>query len=290
MREKIILITGATGGIGKETAKALAKQGHTVIIHGRDKVKTQKVCEEIKAETGNTNIDTLLADLFLLSDVKNMADKFKEKYDRLDVLINNAGGMMNKERETTKEGIEKTIALNLLSPFLLTQLLLNALAKSPTARIINVSSEMHKRGGKPDFNDFQLISSYSCSRAYGLSKLYLIWTSRHLITELEQQGLGHITVNIVHPGMTNTNFGLDSDKGFIINLIFRIAVPFGLTPEQGAETSIYLATSDEVKNITGQYYGTKKKLAKVDNKYYSAENERLVWEYCKQITKPYLDK
>lgn len=288
MERKTILITGATGGIGKETAKALARQGHSVVIHGRDKIKAQKVCEEIKSETGNTSIDTLLADLFLLSDVKNMADKFKEKFDRLDVLINNAGGMMNKERETTKEGIEKTIALNLLSPFLLTQSLLDVLAKSPAARIINVSSEMHKRGGKPDFNDFQLVNSYSCPRAYGLSKLYLIWISRHLITELKQKGLGHITVNIVHPGISNTNFGLDSDKGFLNNLIFRIVMPFSLTPEQGAETSIYLATSDEVKNVTGQYYGPKKRISKVDDNYYSAENEKLVWEYCKQITKPYL--
>lgn len=288
MERKTILITGATSGIGKETAKALAKQGHAVVIHGRDKSKTQKVCEEIKSETGNKQVDMLLADLFLLSDVNRMAEEFKKKHDRLDVLINNAGGMMNKERETTKEGIEKTIALNLLSPFLLTQSLLDVLAKSPAARIINVSSEMHKRGGKPDFQDFQLVNNYSCPRAYGLSKLYLIWVSRHLITELKQNGLEHITVNIVHPGISNTNFGLDSDKGFLNNLIFRIVMPFSLTPEQGAETSIHLATSDEVKNVTGQYYGTKKKIAKADDKYYSAENGKLVWEYCKQITKSYL--
>ncbi len=288
MESKTILITGATSGIGKATAKALAQQGHTVIMHGRNKTKTEKVWEEIKSETGNTKIDRVLADLFLLSDVKRMADEFKEKYDRLDVLINNAGNMMNKERETTIEGLEKTIALNLLSPFLLTQLLLNVLVKSPSARIINVASEMHKRGGKPDFKDFQLENSYSCPRAYGLSKLYLIWISRHSITELKQKGLGHITVNIVHPATTNTNFGLDSDKGFLNNLIFRVVMPLTLTPEQGAESSIYLATSDEVKDVTGQYYGPKKKLAKTDDRYYSAENEKIVWEYCKQITKPYL--
>jgi len=289
LKSKIILITGATGGIGKETARALARQGHTVVIHGRNKVKTQQVCEEIKSETGNIKVDMLLADLLLLSDVKYMADEFKKKYDRLDVLINNAGAMMNKNRETTKEGLEKTIVVNLLAPFLLTELLLDVLAKSPSARIINVSSEMHKRGGKPDFKDFQLENSYSCARAYGLAKLYLIWISRHLITEIKEKGLGHVTVNFVHPATTNTNFGLDSDKGFLANLIFRVVMPFSLTPEQGAETSIYLATSDEVEKVTGQYYGTKKKLAKVDDKYYSAENEKIVWDYCKQITGPYLD-
>lgn len=287
MKEKIVLITGATSGIGKETAKALAKQGHTVIVHGRDKEKTQKVCEEIKSETGNDRVDMLLADLFLLSDVKHMADEFKNKYDRLDVLINNAGGMMNKVREITTEGLEKTIALNLLAPFLLSELLLDVLAQSPAGRIINVSSEMHKHGGKPDFNDFQMVNSYSCDRAYGLSKLYLIWISRHLIKELHEKELGHITVNVVHPATTNTNFGLDSDKGFLKNLIFRVVMPLSLTPEQGAETSIYLATSDEVKNVTGKYYGTKKRLAKVSDKYYSAENEKIVWDYCKQITEPY---
>ncbi len=124
LKSKIILITGATGGIGKETARALARQGHTVVIHGRNKVKTQQVCEEIKSETGNIKVDMLLADLLLLSDVKYMADEFKKKYDRLDVLINNAGAMMNKNRETTKEGLEKTIVVNLLAPFLLTELLL----------------------------------------------------------------------------------------------------------------------------------------------------------------------
>lgn len=289
MESKTILVTGATSGIGKETAKALAKLGHTVIVHGRDKEKTQKVCAEIKSETGNDSVDILLADLFLLSDVKRMADEVKQKYDRLDVLINNAGGMMNKVRETTTEGLEKTIALNLLAPFLLTELLLDVLAKSPSARIINVSSEMHKHGGKPDFNDFQMANSYSCDRAYGLSKLYFIWISRHLVTELKHNGMEHITVNVVHPATSNTNFGLDSDKGFLKNLIFRVVMPLSLTPEQGAETSIYLATADEAEKVTGQYYGTKKKLAKADDKYYSAKNEKIVWEYCEQITRPYLD-
>lgn len=121
-KSKTILITGSTDGIGKITAKNLAKQGHTIIVHGRDRKKAETVCEEIKSATGNLKIDFVIADLFLLSDVKQMAENIKQKYERLDVLINNAGAIFGKERETTKEGFEKTMALNLFSPFLLTRL------------------------------------------------------------------------------------------------------------------------------------------------------------------------
>lgn len=169
MGKKIILITGATQGLGKETAKALAKQGHHVILHGRNIAKLQTVSQEIKSETGNNSINTIAADLFSLADTKRMADEFKSRFGRLDVLINNAGAFLNKQRETTKEGLEKTISLNLFAPFLLMQSLLEVLAKSSSARIINLSSAMHRRGGKPDFNDFQLEKSYSPARAYGLN-------------------------------------------------------------------------------------------------------------------------
>ncbi|HEY4788930.1 MAG TPA: SDR family NAD(P)-dependent oxidoreductase, partial [Bacteroidales bacterium] len=219
MEKKIILITGATQGIGKETAKALAKQGHHVILHGRNIAKLQTVSQEIKSETGNNSIDTIVADLFSLADTKRMADEFKSRFDRLDVLINNAGAFLNKQRETTKEGFEKTITLNLLAPFLLMQSLLDVLAKSPAARIINLSSAMHRRGGKPDFTDFQFEKSYAPARAYGLSKLYLIWITRHMAKELKEKGIKNITVNASHPGAVATNFGQDSDKGFLINMV-----------------------------------------------------------------------
>lgn len=185
MENKTILITGSTDGIGKITATTLAKQGHTIIIHGRNKEKAEAVRKQIIAETGNNDIDILIADLLSLADIKRASEEIKNKYSRLDVLINNAGAFFGKVRETTKEGFEKTITLNLFAPFLLTQLLLEVLEKSPSARIINLSSAMHKRGGKPDFNDFQLENNYKPDRAYGLSKLYLIWASRHLATELK---------------------------------------------------------------------------------------------------------
>lgn len=288
MQNKTILITGATDGIGKETAKALAKQGHIVIIHGRNKQKAENVRKELIADTGNKQIDILIADLLLLADVRRAADEFKGKYDRLDVLINNAGAFFSKVRETTKEGLEKTIALNLLSPLLLTELLLDVLTKSQSARIINLSSLMHKRGGKPDFNDFQLEKSYAPDRAYGLSKLYLIWVTRHLAAELKKKGIKNITVNISHPGAVATRFGQDVDKGFFINLVFKIALLFMDKPADGARTSIYLATSPDVENVTGEFFGSREKVEKADERFYSPENENIVWEYSQKIISPYL--
>lgn len=287
--KKTILITGATNGIGKETARALAKEGHTVIIHGRDNKRTKAVRDELIKDSGNNKVDMLIADLFSLKEVRRMSDAFKKKYDSLDVLINNAGGMMNKKREVTKEGLEKTLTLNLFSPFLLIQSLLDMLKKSSSARIINVSSEMHKHGGKPNLEDFQLEQNYKCTSAYGLSKLYLQWISHHLIMELKQNGIENITVNTVHPAASKSNFGVESDKGFINNLIFKVAGPFALTTEQGAESSIYLASSNEVEGVTGKYYGPKKKEANESTKFHSQENEQMVWDYCMKICAPYLN-
>ncbi|MEB2775983.1 SDR family NAD(P)-dependent oxidoreductase [Algoriphagus sp. D3-2-R+10] len=287
MDSKIILITGSTGGIGKITAKALAKQGHTVVIHGRHKEKTISVCEEIKSETGNEKIDFVIADLFLLSEVKQLAELFKKKYERLDVLINNAGAIFGKERETTQEGLEKTMALNLFSPFLLTQLMLKVLVKSPAARIINVSSAAHNMSGKPDLHDIQSTKNYSFGNAYGLSKLYLIWVTQHLATELKTTGMATVTANSLHPGTIKTEFGQRAKKGFVVDLLFNLSMLFAVSPEKGAENTIYLATAKEVEQISGKYFANKK-IAKPSMKYYSPENEKAVWEYCKLITQPYL--
>jgi NAD(P)-dependent dehydrogenase (short-subunit alcohol dehydrogenase family) len=288
MESKIILVTGASDGIGKETAKTLAKQGHTVIVHGRNPQKTQAACEEIKSETGNSKIDIIIADLLSFPAIKSMADEVKKRYDRLDVLINNAGAIFGKIRETTADGLEKTITLNLFAPFLLTELLLDVLAKSPSSRIINLSSAMHKRGGKPDFNDFQLKKNYNPARAYGLSKLYLIWITRYLAAELKERGITNITVNASHPGAAATNFGRDADKGFLTNLIFKLASHVVDKPEKGAMTSIYLATSPEVEGVTGKFFGNREKEEKADDKYYSVENEKTVWDYCKKVTDKYI--
>ena len=288
MENKTILITGSTDGIGKITATELAKQGNIVIVHGRNKAKAEKVVEEIKATTGNNNIDYIIADLLSLADIKRMSEEFKTKYDHLDVLINNAGAFFGKVRETTKEGFEKTITLNLFAPFLLTQLLLPTLEKSSSARIINLYSAMHKNGGNPDFNNFQSEKVYATNKAYGLSKLYLVWNTQHLAKLLKEQGINNVTVNACHPGAVATNFGQDADKGFLFNMIFKVALLFMDKPEKGARTSIYLATAPEMENVTGKFFGNNKNEEKPDAKYYSPENEQIVWDYCMETVKPYL--
>ena len=284
---KTILITGASDGIGKESAKALARQGHNIILHGRNQQKTQAVQNEIIAESGNKNIDCIIADFLLLSEVKQFADAIKQKYDHIDVLMNNAGAIFDKERQTTPEGFEKTIALNLFAPFLLTELLMDLLKKSDAARIVNISSEMHKWCGKPDLNDFQLEKSYAPGRAYGLTKLYLIWITRYLADDLRSKGITNITANSLHPGVVATNFGQAGNNGFMINFLFKVVYKFLTKSDKGAETSIYAAVSPEVATISGEYFKNKK-IAKVDDKYYSKENEKKVWEYCMEVVKNFL--
>ena len=161
------------------------------------------------------------------------------------------------------------------------------LAKSPAARIINVSSSAHAMSGKPDLSDIQLNCNYSFGHAYGLSKLYLIWVTQHLAAELKENGLSNITANSLHPGTIRTEFGQSANKGFWVNLLFNFAMLFAITPEQGAENTLYLATSKDVENITGKYFSNKR-VVKPGMKYYSPENEKIVWDYCMQIASPYL--
>lgn len=271
-----VIITGTTGMIGEG-----------VLLECLNKPQITEVLSVSRRPTGifhPKHKEYIVADLFSLADTKRMAEEIKTRYKQLDVLINNAGGFLNKKRELTSEGIEKTIALNLFAPFLLMNSLLEVMANSKSARIINLSSAMHRNGGKPDFNDFQTEKNYSPARAYGLSKLYLIWITRHMAKQLKEKGINNITVNASHPGAVATNFGHDSDKGFVINLVFRIALLFMDKPEDGARTSIYLASSPEVENISGEFFNNKCKLEKPDDRFYTSENEKKVWDYCQQIT------
>lgn len=287
MEPKIILITGASDGIGKETAKTLAKQGHQIIIHGRNRQKTESAFEEIKRETGNQNIDMYVADFLLLAEVKKFAEAIIQKYNRLDVLINNAGAQFTDKRETTSEGHEKTMVINVFAPFLLTNLLLNLLSKSKSARVVTVSSASHSMGGKPDLSDIELEQNYSMAKAYGFSKLYVIWIMQHFIKEVKKVGIMNVAFNSVHPGSTQSNLGREAMKSLKWKIIYFLWQPMMISIDKAASSSIKAATATELEGVSGKYFGPKGE-EKPSEKYYSSENEQKVWDYCKQIMAPYL--
>ena len=248
MQGKICLITGGTNGIGKSTAQGLARLGATVVIVGRDVQKTAQVTEEIRSATGNENVDSLLADLSSQQAVRRLASDFKRKYSQLHVLLNNAGGTFTT-RQLSVDGIEMTFALNHLAYFLLTNLLLDTLKASAPARIINVSSNAHS-GGKIDFDNLQGERSYSSFGPYGNSKLANILFTIELARRLEGTG---VTGNALHPGFTSTGFG-KNNPGFLMKIMGAVVPLIARSPEKGAATSIYLASSPEVQSITGKYF------------------------------------
>jgi NAD(P)-dependent dehydrogenase (short-subunit alcohol dehydrogenase family) len=248
MKGKICLITGGTNGIGKSTAQALAHMGATVVIVGRNAQKTNQVVQEIRLATGNANMDSLLADLSSQQDIRRLASDFKSKYSHLHVLLNNAGGTFMK-RQLSVDGIEMTFALNHLAYFLLTNLLLDMIKASAPARIVSVSSDAHS-GGKIDFDNLQGERSYSSFGPYGSSKLANILFTNELARRLEGTG---VTANALHPGLTSTGFGRNNPG--VVMKIMGILIPLiGRSPEKGARTSIYLASSPEVQGVTGKYF------------------------------------
>jgi retinol dehydrogenase 12 len=247
MNGKICLVTGATNGIGKATVRALAQMGATVVIVGRNAQKTSQVVEEIRAASGNKNVDSLLADLSSQLEVRRLAMEFKSKYSHLHVLLNNAGAVFMK-RQLSVDGIEMTFALNHLAYFLLTNLLLDTLKASAPARIINVSSGAHT-SGKIEFDNLQGEKVYS-PRVYENSKLANILFTRELARRLEGTG---VSVNALHPGFTATGFAKNNGKA-IAALVSIFAPLVARSPAKGAETTIYLASSPRVEGITGKYF------------------------------------
>lgn len=237
MTDKIILITGSTDGIGKQTAIKLAETGAAVVIHGRNKDKCVHTREEILARTGNTLVDFLVSDISTKKGVESLASAFLQKYDRLDVLINNAGVFM-KQRVLTEDGLETTFAVNHMSYFILTNLLAPLLIKSAPSRVINVSSIAHQNG-RLHFENLQGEKKFDGYQAYALSKLGNILFTIEMAEQLKGKG---VTVNALHPGVITTNL---------------LAIGFGsqgAPVEDGAETPVYLATSDDVRGTTGKYF------------------------------------
>jgi len=247
MNGKVCLVTGGTNGIGKATAHALAQMGATVVIVGRDAQKAARVTEEIRAASDNQNVDWLMADLSSQQDIRRLAAEFKTKYSQLHVLLNNAGGTFTT-RQVSVDGIEMTFALNHLAYFLLSNLLLEPMIANAPARIINVSSDAHS-GGKIDFENLQGERSYSSFGPYGNSKLANILFTIELARRLE----GTVTVNALHPGLTSTGFG-KNNPGFLMKIMGVVIPLVARSPEKGAKTSIYLASSPEVQSVTGKYF------------------------------------
>jgi len=247
MTGKICLVTGSTNGIGKSTAIELARMGATVVIIGRDAQKTFEVVKEIRATSGNPNVDSLLADLSSQREVRRLATDFKRKYSQLHVLINNAGGFFLR-RQLSVDGIEMTFALNHLASFLLTDLFLDTIQASAPARIINVSSDAHA-SGKIEFDNLQGEQNFRPS-AYDNSKLANILFTLELARRLEGTG---VTVNALHPGFVATGFAKNNGK-VIAALVSVFAPLVARSPVKGAETSIYLASSPNVEGMTGKYF------------------------------------
>ena len=247
MNGKICLVTGGTNGIGKATVQALAQMGATVVIVGRNASKTAQLVKEIRAASGNQNVDSLLADLSSQQEVRRLASEFKSKYSQLHVLLNNAGAVFMRH-QLSVDGIEMTFALNHLASFLLTNLLLDTLKASAPARIINVSSGAHTTG-KIEFDNLQGERGYS-PRVYENSKLANILFTNELARSLEGSA---VTVNALHPGFTATGFSKNNGK-FMAALVSIFAPLVARSPAKGARTSIYLASSPSVDGITGKYF------------------------------------
>ncbi|NWG20702.1 MAG: SDR family oxidoreductase [Chloroflexi bacterium] len=249
----VCLITGATSGIGEVTARELARRGMRVVIVGRSAERAAATAERIKQATGN-DVEPLLADLSSQAGVHHVAEEFVRRHRRLDILINNAGGFFTTRR-LSLDGIELTWALNHLSYFLLTNLLLDVLHASAPARIINVASDAH-RSGTMRWDDLQYARGYNGWGAYAQSKLANILFSNELARRLAGSG---VTSNALHPGFVATRFGLNN--GVLWNTLWSLIQRFAISPEQGAQTSIYLATAAEVGSVSGGYFDKSRAVA-----------------------------
>jgi NAD(P)-dependent dehydrogenase (short-subunit alcohol dehydrogenase family) len=280
MKDKICLITGASSGIGKVTAIALAKMGAEVLVVCRNLSQAEKLVQEIKMVSGNESTDFFVADLADLASIKQLAEDFKARFNRLDILINNAG-ILQTFRSETKERLESHFGVNYLAHFLLTELLLENLKKSPAARIINVSSDAHA-WAKLDFDNLSLKRGFTMMRAYGNSKLAQLYFTYELARRLKET---NITVNALHPGVVST--GIARHNVFTDFFFNGLGKPFLLTPEQGAETSIYLASSPEVAGVSGKYFYKKKSLNSSDESYDTKKAAKM-WQISEDLLKDFL--
>jgi NAD(P)-dependent dehydrogenase (short-subunit alcohol dehydrogenase family) len=247
MRGKTVVITGGTSGIGEVAAVALAKMGARIVLVARDKSRGDATLTRLRDRAPDIAHSAHFADLLRLAEMKRVAAEIADREPRIDVLINNAGAMFAKRR-LTEDGIERTFALNHMAYFVMTAGLRERLLASGPARIINTASAAHQ-GATLDFNDLQSAKSFGARKAYGQSKLCNILFTRELARRL--QGTG-VTANCLHPGFVATRFG-DQSGGLISRLVW-LAKFFAISPAEGAETIIHLASSSDLREMTGQYF------------------------------------
>jgi len=273
MTGKICIVTGANTGIGKETALGLAKLGATVVMVCRDRERGEAALREIKQKSRNDRVELMICDFSSQNSIRQFASDFKERHDRLDVLVNNAGVVL-RERSMTEDGLESTFAINHLGYFLLTNLLLDVLKKSAPSRIVNVASTAHKYG-KLDINSWVIGREYSTFAAYANSKLANVLFTYELARRLEGTG---VTANCLHPGGVGTNLfrGLPKFMQALIKLVT-------ISPERGARTSIYLASSPEVEGVTGKYFARRRQ-QKSSEASHNKEAAHQLWEVSEGLT------
>lgn len=250
---RVAVVTGATSGIGREIARGLALHGATTVVVGRGEDRAARVAAEIARTTGNPRVESLrVDDLARMTDARELAAALLDRYPALSILVNNAGGYFRR-RQVTADGLERTFALNVLAPYLLTTLLAPRLIASVPARVVNLSSGAH-RGARVDFSDLQSERRYSGFRTYGASKLELLWLTREYARRLQGKG---VSVNAVHPGFVRSGFGLNNGGGTAFGLRIVMAL-FARSVVRGAETPIYVASAPELAGVTGGYFADRK--------------------------------
>ncbi|SMO51206.1 SDR family oxidoreductase [Gracilimonas mengyeensis] len=275
MNNKLCVITGANSGIGFETTKALAEKGAYTVMVCRNEDKAEQARQKIIDETGNRGIEIVLCDFAIQSEIRQAAQKITDEYKQIDVLINNHG-FLASEKEETVDGLEKTFAVNHIGYFLFTNLLLPQLKKADSARIVSVASDAHQ-GGTFDPDNLQLHEGYKPFKAYCNSKLFNIMFTTALANRLAETS---VTANCLHPGVIASNFA--QSGSWFMSTMFKLMGPFLTSPEKGAETSIYLASSPEVEGVNGAYFKDKK-AATPSKTARDEEAAELLWDISKKL-------
>jgi NAD(P)-dependent dehydrogenase (short-subunit alcohol dehydrogenase family) len=256
IREKVALVTGANVGIGLETARGLARAGAAVIMTARDPDRGRAAVEDVKASTGRDDVELLHLDLASFDSVRRAAEEVKSRHDRLHLLVNNAGLVLSERRET-EDGLEATMGINHFGPFLFTRLLQDLLRASAPARIVNVSSDAHRRSPGLDFDDLMRERrKYSGMAAYCDSKLANILFTRELARRLDGSG---VVAHALHPGVVRTGFAQDGDVKGVLDVLVKVFRPLFLSPADGAKTSLHVATSDDAGATSGEYWSKERR-------------------------------